>query len=286
MKFGDERPDECMRITTFVEAMNHFEVDSIAEERFEEALDVLATQNAFARYGLLPSGCFYWPDAGRVLPRELGAPARPGGMSFHVPRDEFPRMDWPQFLLARAPNDLSQRLLRSYHWSNKAELDANRQLRVLFRWFAMEAIWMVSKDHDIVPSIMWSLGFPMGPGAGLLSPALSTVLKSHPTYGAWRSQILHLLYRAKTLRNDSVHSGFRRQDVPKTVLNDLTRITALACPRVQRQASAGMSAQLASAVELFEYLPLLVDGDPSYVATAHNTVIFSLENPFHARWLG
>jgi hypothetical protein len=121
MKLGDERPDECMRITSFVEATNHFEADRTAEERFEEALDVLATQNVFAHYGLLPSGCFYWPEAGRVLPRELGGRDRPGGISFRVPRDEFPRMDWPQFLLARKPNDLSQRLLRSYHWSHKAE---------------------------------------------------------------------------------------------------------------------------------------------------------------------
>ena len=143
---------------------------------------------------------------------------------------------------------------------------------------------MVKKDDDIVPRLLWALGFPNGPGAGVLSAAFVKALGAHPTIGAWKRQIEDRLLRMKTFRNDSVHSGFRRQDVSATVLKDFDEITMLACARVQSCARAGVMAKLSSAAELFDYLPVLVETDARYVEDVHGTILFGLENPMPRLW--
>jgi hypothetical protein len=52
------------------------------------------------------------------------------------------------YLLTNRASELAQRLVSSYHWSRKSHLEANHQLRVLIRWFAMEAVWMLNKNDD------------------------------------------------------------------------------------------------------------------------------------------
>jgi hypothetical protein len=45
-------------------------------------------------------------------------------------------------------------------------------------------------------------------------------------------------------------------------------------------AAAGILAGLSTAGELFEYLPLLVEGRANYILDVHGTVIYGLEHPF------
>lgn len=278
--FGDERPNDCMRIATLVEGdLSDYEAGQVAEERFDEALDVLAPEVAgLSRLELLGVGFFADVDRGRLRAR-MPPLGRAGTTSFRMMREQFPQADWAQFLLGRPGSELAQRLVRSYHWSRKAQLERSRQLRVLFRWFAMEAIWMIEKEDDIVPRLRWSLGFPNGRGLRLLSARFAQRLAAHPTIAAWDGEIGDLLVQVKKFRNDSVHSGFRRQDVPRETLRAFDKITLLACGRVQGLAQAAIRAGLPSARDLFDYLPLLVECDANYVEDVHGTILFTLENP-------
>jgi len=276
--FGDIRPDDCMRIVTIVDANGERETDELAEERFDEALDLLTPgSGGLSRMAILGTGVYRHIRDARVRPRMPRNDALPV-TSFRVIREPFPQWEWAQFLATNAQTELQQRLVRSYHWSRKANLEANRQLRVLFRWFAMEAIWMVTKDDDITPRIMWALGFPTGSGAGLLSRTFTSALQAHSTIGGWRQQVESLLRAVKNFRNDSVHSGFRLQDIPRNQVRDFEQITVLACARVQHTVVAGIQAGMVTAAELLEYLPILTENNSNYINDIHGTVIYSLEH--------
>jgi hypothetical protein len=268
-----------MRIVTVVEAGGDGAADGIAEEHFEEALDVLAPSSyGMSRMALLPTGIYRHIPNMKVTARLPGRD-HTSGTAFRIMREPFPQLDLPQFLLTETKTDLKQRLVRSYYWSRKANLEGNRQLRVLFRWFAMETIWMLSKDDDIVPRIMWVLGFPVGPAARMLSRIFVSSLQAHPTISAWKSQIEQRLRAVKTFRNDSVHSGFRPQDVAGSSIREFDRIGLIACSRVQAIASAGISAGVATASELLEYLPVLIESNGNYINDIHNNILYGCENP-------
>jgi len=278
--FEDERPDDCMRIATIVhDNVTEHEAGRIAEERFDEALDVLGSvAGGLSPMVLLASGLFENLEKRSIHPRTLGQ-GRQQGPSFWVARERFPQCDWPQFLLTHAKSELAQRLIRSHHWSRKAQGEAGLQLRVLFRWFAMEAVWLLNKNDDIVPRLQWALGFPNGLGAKALSPTFTKRLEEHPTIGAWKSQIETLLADVREFRNNSVHSGFRYQDISRTRLRDFDAITLLACARVQNLAQAAIRAGLSTTNEMFEYLPVLVEMNSHYIDDVHGSVLSSLENP-------
>jgi hypothetical protein len=116
--------------------------------------------------------------------------------------------------------------------------------------------------------------------AAVLSPAFDLRLKGgHPNYRHWYETVRDRLYEVKDLRNNSVHSGFRLQDVPPEKLRTFEHLTILACPRVQRMAINGLRAGLRSAQELFEYAAVVLEGIPHVVDDVHGTIIFTLEDP-------
>jgi hypothetical protein len=276
--FGDEFNDLSMRIATLVDAPSNPDADNLSEERFEEVLDALASEtHGISQLQLLGAGCFVDLQSGAITPR-VPRPGHVPTTTFHIIRERFRPIDWPQYLLSSQQNELSRRLIRSYHWSRKAHLEGNRQLRVLFRWFAMEAIWMVGRDDDIVPRVMWSLGFPNGAGAAVLSRAFVKRLAEHDTIRAWKAQLDDRLKAVRSFRNDSVHSGFRPQDVARAKLAEFDEVALLACSRVQNCAKAGVLAGLSTAADLLEYLPLLVEADLNYVNDVHRTILYGLEH--------
>ena len=78
---------------------------------------------------------------------------------------------------------------------------------------------------------------------------------------------------------NSVHSGFRLQDVPLEKLRAFDHLTILACPRVQRMAISGLQAGLRTAQDLFDYAGPVLESIPHVVDDVHGTIIFSLEDP-------
>lgn len=280
--FHEPAPEDRMRIVSVVDAHSEGEADRVATDRFREALDILSAEGPFtARPALGSAGAFRRLRSGETSPR---LPSTRRGMSFKAFHESYPQWDASQFLLARDKNDLTKRLSRSFHWARRAHLEPDGQLRVLFRWFAMETIWTLGKDDDISPRVMWALGYPNGPAAGVLSADFTRRLGAHPTYAAWKPQIEKYVTGIRLLRNNTVHAGFRPQEVDPVELRELEHIASTACARVQSIARDGLHAGLKTAEELFEYLPILVEQDSLYIDDIHGTVVFLLENPLPGRW--
>lgn len=266
--------NQCMRIVTIVAVANQREADMQAQELFEECLDVLASSSGLSKMALLPIGAYRFTSNASVSHR-----APPQGVvpstSSKIGYENFPQCEWAQYII-RSTTDLGKVLLRSYHWSRKAAWEANRQLRILFRWFAMEAIWMVKTDDNIEPRVRWALGFPNGAGAQFLSSKFQARLQAYPNYRSL-SQLVHdRLEGVRGFRNNTVHSGFRQQDISREDLSKFDLITALSCGRVQKLVQAGIRYGLETPQDLLEYLPLLIESDPGYVNDVHGTVFYSL----------
>src|SRR4051812_26643882 len=108
----------------------------------------------------------------------------------------------------------------------------------------MEAIWVITENDDIVPRIMWCLGFPNGPGAAHLALSFRGRLHAHPRFGTWRDHIRDVLYAMKNFRNDTVHNGFRWIDVSRKTLEEFDQLAVQACGRVQEKAKSALLAGL------------------------------------------
>ena len=68
--FGDEDSDGCMRIATIVDGSGTYEAHCAAEERFDEALDVLGAEGGgLSSVALLAPGLALDLKVGRIQPR-------------------------------------------------------------------------------------------------------------------------------------------------------------------------------------------------------------------------
>jgi hypothetical protein len=147
----------------------------------------------------------------------------------------------------------------------------------------MEAIWMIRTEDNIAPRVRWALGFPNGRSALSLTSNFRERLQGYPNYRAL-SQLVHdRLEEVRLFRNNTVHSGFRKQDIPDEQLSKLDQITALSCGRVQRLAEMGILGGLDTPEDLLEQLPKLVENSPNYIGDVHGTVLYSL---LHLRSVG
>jgi hypothetical protein len=269
--------NNCMRIVTVIDAANELEADIQAEEVFEECLDVLESMYAASKMALLPIGAYRVISNDRVTHRVPASTALPTTAA-KIAYENFPQCEWSQYLIS-LNSDLGKRLLRSYHWSRKAKWEANSQLRILFRWFAMEAIWMINADENIIPRVRWALGFPNGAGAQRLSPDFQKALRGHPSYDSSRRIVQDRLEEVRVFRNSTVHNGFRHQDISRDDLFKLDRITALACGRVQKCAQGGILHGLTMAKELLDDLPKLTEMTRPTSMTCTGIYFFSYNIP-------
>jgi len=277
--FGWGSIENCMRIVTIVEdaGRGFADVDARAAERLEEALDVKATNTqVLSRVAMLGVGAYRDLETGRVMPRR---PRRqPNVTTFRIQRDAFPAMETAQFLLLNPQIDLCRRLTRSYHWSRRAHLEDSLHTRVLFRWFAMETVFSLSKNDDVAPHVLWAKGFPNREVERALPATFLARLQALPRYRRWREHVAKQLEEVKKLRNHSVHQGARFQDVSHDDLRKYDRLVVSACNRVQHLAQLALEYGLTTARDLIDCRLELTQLDPYYVMATQN-LIDELEDP-------
>lgn len=262
------------RISTIVNTKEGRQPLAIARERFAEALDVLDVVTLLKKYTLLEPGYIRYLDSGRIEPLwpfESVLPRYLNNSILQIDITRFSPMDLGQIVLAkqapgRADIDLADRLLRSAYWSRRARTEDNPQLRVLFRWFAIEAIWMIEpsqngsiSNNDVITPIMWAFGFPRGQGSNLVTRKASRLRREIESYDAWKMACSTRLAAIRKFRNRSVHNGFRHYDISPRELLDFDIMTYHACGSVQRQVELGLDYGFQTATELLEYLPLLFE---------------------------
>ena len=132
--------DHCMRLCTRVNATSVFEAEDAARLAFEETVDVLDSGNwGGARFSLYEAGFSRCISDGRITPR---ASHQSGPFpAYFVGSEHLPAPTMQQFLLLEPRCELAQRVVRATHWLRVARNEASRHRALLFRWFAIEAIW-------------------------------------------------------------------------------------------------------------------------------------------------
>lgn len=270
----------CPRLATVVDADSFERCSSMAEMRFEETLDLLHRETfGMARLTLLEAGYHRDLCGSDVVPRHPAVTSRLGPTPmFHMVDEEIPQITQVEHLADLGDFDLCSRYMRSLHWSRKAAWEPDIQLRILFRWFAIEAACKVDKDFDVAPVIAAALGFPMKKTWNKLDAFMRNSLKAHSRYEIWRAYVHKTLRDLGRWRNDSVHSGFRPWDIPKPDLETFDRLILLGCARVQSLVCDGLFANLRDAGDFSELLGTLIElrGD-GYVKDVHGTIIYTLE---------
>lgn len=277
--FGWGSIDGCMRIVTIVdnEHRGTLDIDARAAKHLEEALDVKSTNiQVLSRVTMLDVGAYRDLETGTVSPRRPRL--QPNLTTFRIERGAYPAMSAGQYLLLNQQFELCRRLVRSLHWSRRAHLEDSPQTRVLFRWFAMEAVLAVEKNDDIVPHVKWAKGFPTNRVEEALPSSFLARLQSPARYRHWRDVVADLVKRVSKLRNDSVHKGTRFQDVSHDDLRKYDRLVVSACFRVQHLAHLALEHGVRTARGLIDCRAELTQLDPHYITAAHN-LIDELEDP-------
>jgi hypothetical protein len=266
----------AVRATTIVDADNVGEAFTLAAPRIDEALDVLVSTNptpAFSDYRLMEAACVRDLNTGQVTPRlpkiDLEQFSLWGAVHL-MDQYTWQARDFAQHVLSTERGELGERYARAAHWSRKADLESNPHLAMLFEWFAAESIWNVAKNDDVIPPIRWSLGFPNGKGIKLLGSTTQQAINAEPMHSAWSGRIEDRLHRIRSLRNQTVHNGFRQVDVPVDELRWLRALAHLTARYALHCVQLGIYASFDSTADLIEYLPLLLE--PLLHATSKHVV--------------
>lgn len=259
------QPDvSALRASTIVEATGPRTAFALAALRIDEALDVLASTNpvqAFT-YRLMEAGCARDLNTGEVMPRlpEVDpGQFNPLGSIFLMEQYTYQPRDIAQHVLSTERGELGARYGRAAHWARKADFESNPHMAMLFEWFAAESIWNVQRDDDVIPAIRWSLGFPNGPRAQLLAPTTRQAIDGDALHRPWSIHIDNRLQRIRSIRNQTVHNGFRLLDVPPAEVSGLRTLAHLAARYALHSVQHGIYAKIDSIADLIEYLPLLLD---------------------------
>ena len=246
-----------MRISSIVEADDERQAHLLAEDQFVEAIDALSLSDViFGRYELAKAGYVRDLSTFRIISRTYANITiyQPPGMSFRNLPGPIRPIGIEQYILI-TDGDLGKRLLRSLHWFRQANEEPNLQLRVLFRWFAVESICKLTTNDDVITRVLWALGFPRGKTLQELDRSILKKLTTIPTYRNWREQVANVLERIRRFRNDTVHSGFRSIDMMRTMDKSERKIFAIiswhACHYVQDFARRGLKKDLRIAGDVF-----------------------------------
>lgn len=283
--------DIAPRLATICNAKDSEFAYIFAIEKFEQTLDILnISMNHISKYSLENFGCI------RNMETNMVEPITPKMQSklFQIPINPVPgyiTRDYPYSCLDKAEillnqfsnsNELYQRLERAAYWLRKARNEKNIQLRILFRWFSMEAAWKIDDSDNIIPKIMISLGFPIGQNSRILQnldPKIYTDLTSHSDYKIWKKRVETRLDKIRILRNDSVHSGFRPWDIPRNQLLKLDHLSVLGSSRLINLMVKALMDDYTNLQDANDDLLIIWATKEYIIEDNHGTIIFSLNNP-------
>ncbi|REC94371.1 hypothetical protein [Kushneria indalinina] len=264
------------RVATCLTSKNIQEALNSAENTFNEILDLKAVETSISKLKISSIGLIKNMDTGETFPLEkVGFE---GAMGFLIQRNSIRSYDWINYLLS-LDNDLSQRYSRSLHWSRKSNYESNKQLRILFNWFALEALLKESVNDNIVGMVRWFLGFPNGKHRKDVTANTIQKLETHKDYSFWAKKLVKDIDSIRNFRNDSVHSGFRIMDFEKNTLELYENITKFSVSRCQGLANTALLDGLKNVEEFKENVGILFEKTPNAVNDVHNTIIYSLNNP-------
>lgn len=267
-------PAYSCRIGAVVKAATLDDAERQANEKFIGALDIISSDVPISKIDLsdcgyikdLRTGELKWTAKHELLP----------SMAFICSREKFKAIEDSQWI-ASQKCDMALRYRRSLHWSRNAKWEENVQLRILFRWFAVEALFKQTENDNVGTYIRWFLGYPNGPSAKNVSPDFVRRLEKNLLYGKWKRWIVDAVENIRELRNQSVHSGFRNVDYPAKTMLQYDQLMTFGCSRCQGAVHEGLIHGLRSLAEFREYISLVFEGNNNRINDVHGTILFSLE---------
>ncbi len=263
------------RISCLVEAENEEVAIKMSDEKFEGVLDLKSREFSISKLETTPCGYTKELESGILSPIKDNTFGPCG--AFLRKLNSFPEIDRTQLFLLW-DNELSERYKKSLHWSRNASKESNIQIKIIFMWFAMEALLKESENDKIAPYIRWFLGFPSGAGAQDVSAATSQKLNANENYAKWKRKLIDSLEKIREFRNDSVHAGFRRFDFSGDELSLYEKIMTFGTSRCQEAVFTSMSNGLQTVSEFKEYVGVIFDSYTDIENDIHGNILYSLES--------
>lgn len=264
----------CARISIIIESESSIHATSSAENRFAEILDLKSVELPISNILLSPIGYTKSLETGEIKPLQNNG--YEPSMSFVVHQGNVQPYDAINYILS-INSDLSKRYLRSLHWSRNSRYEKNPQLKILFNWFAVEALLKESETDNIGGVIRWFLGFPNGKAGKDVPLKINNKLNSHPKYAYWKREIISIVDKIRVFRNDSVHSGFRSIDFTRNELELYSKVMIYASSRCQASVQLALLNKILTVSEFKEYICLIFEQNSNLINDVHGNIIFSLE---------
>jgi len=263
------------RISCVVSAENEDIAINISDDIFEEILDLKSREFSISKMDITPCGYIRDLESGILKPLTDNVFGPCG--AFLRQRYLFQQIDKTQLFL-QWDSELIERYKKSLHWTRNAYKESNLQIKIMFMWFALEALLKESEHDQIAPYIRWFLGFPSGTGAQFVSNEKNNRLKANEQYEKWKKKLTDALEKIRIFRNDSVHSGFRRFDFSNDELVLYEKIMIFGTSRCQDAVFTAMSNNLKTVSEFKEYVGIIFDSNDNMINDVCGNILYGLEN--------
>ncbi|MUJ29744.1 hypothetical protein GNP73_17400 [Aliivibrio fischeri] len=264
----------CARIATIVDESNLEKAICVAESRFSEILDLKSIELPISNFTLSNIGIVKDLKTGSL--QQLENKNHQPSMSFVVRQGDVQSSDITHYILSEN-TELSKRYLRSLHWFRNSKHENNMQLKILFNWFAVEALLKESEKDNIGGTIRWFLGFPNGKEIKNVSPHIIKALESHERYGYWKKEIVDIIDKIRVFRNESVHQGFRSVDFTTQELELYNQIMIFGASRCQGAVQQALINRISTVAEFKEYIALIFEQNTYLLTDVPGNIIFSLD---------
>lgn len=261
------------RIATIVESDSSDEAIDISSNLFAKTLDLKSINFSISSSRVSDIGFVKNLESGVILPilnKEFGY-----SMSFHVHQGYIQQFDAVNYILS-LKSELSERYLRSLHWIRNSKHEKNKQLKILFLWFSVEALFKESENDNICGVLRWFLGFPNDKGRKLISPSILNKLGEHESYEYWKKELNEVIDSIRVFRNNSVHSGFRMLDYTKQELELYYQVMQWSAFRCTGAVQHALINGINTVNEFKEYIPAIFESCIN-VNDVHGNILFSLD---------
>lgn len=262
------------RIGVVVKADSADEAANLADQYFVEVLDFLTVEYTMSQLEL--AHCGYVRNLDTDENQIISNQQFDMGTLFIRSQGLMSRLNSTQALLLQE-GDLLDRYKRSIHWSRNAILEKSPHLTILYRWFAVEALFKENDTDDVTSPLMLFLGFPTNTFSKYLSRDMLKRLSDSESYRKWKLKIGPLVNRIRKFRNDSVHSGFRSIDCTADDLRLFDRLLTVGLSRCQGAVHTGVLSGFKSVSEFKEYAGLIFENNPNVERDILETIVYILD---------
>lgn len=262
------------RICCIVHANNINDAVSIADDKFTELLDLKSREYTMSNLALSNCGFVKNLETSKIelLTRKKSYDL--GNVFIRQP-SIVQTCNQTQYVLLH-DNELTERYKKSLHWSRHSKHEKNLHLKVIFDWFAVEALLKEGQNDNVAPYIRWFLGFPNGKSCQYLDGGIKDKLESHDKYAITEKRLSNALEKIRILRNDSIHHGARKIDYTPQQLCFYSQVMLMGTARCQDAVLRAISLKLNTLQEFKDYISCIFEQKEHLISDIHGTVIHLL----------